>query len=128
MQKIMFIGNLVADPVKRATQSGKTLATFTVAVNEKHGQQDDATFYACTAWESKADPILQYLHKGDKVYVEGKAKARAFKDKAGEAKASLDVTVNQCEFLVTKKRGEAYDSDLKTDDGMTVVSNDDLPF
>lgn len=130
MQKTIIVGNLTADPVKRATPAGKVLATFTVAVNEKHGGQDEATFYNCTAWEKRADPILQYLHKGNKVAVEGRVKARAYKDKSGEPRASLDLTVENCEFLVTDKRGEAYDSDLKypAPDGMTVVNNEDLPF
>lgn len=131
MQKTQIIGNLVDDPIRKATQSGKELATFTVAVNEKHGDKDDATFYACTAWEKKAAPILTYLHKGDKVYCEGKVKARAYTTKNGEARASLDLTVDVCEFLVTKKRGDADDSNLTytpPENKMTKVDDPDLPF
>ncbi len=127
MQKLQIIGKLTADPVRKVTQTGKELATFTVAVNEKHGEKDDATFYSCTAWERKAGPILTYLHKGDKVYVEGKVKARAYKTQSGEERASLDVTVDTCEFLSLKPRGDAYDTGLR-DSGMTVVNDDEVPF
>ena len=128
MQKLQIIGNLTDNPVRRATQSGKELATFTVAVNEKHGQQDDATFYNCTAWEKRAAPILTYLHRGDKVYIEGKVKARPYKAKDGEPRASLDVTVDSCEFLSVKPRGDADDKGLKDTGGMTVVDDNELPF
>jgi single-strand DNA-binding protein len=128
MQKLQIIGKLTADPVRKATQSGKELATFTVAVNEKHGDKDDATFYACTAWERKAAPILTYLHKGDKVYVEGKVKARAYKTQSGEERASLDVTVDTCEFLSLKPRGDANDTGMNDGGRMTVVEDAELPF
>ena len=127
MQKTQIIGNLTADPVRRATPSGKQVATFTVAVNERHGDKDEATFYNCSAWERRADPICKVLHKGDKVYVEGKVRARAYTAKDGEQRASLDLTVDQCEFIVIHKPSDADDSGLK-DDGMTVVTGEDLPF
>lgn len=126
MQRTTIIGNLTADPVLRSTPDGKQVATFTVAVNEKRGDQDTATFYNCSAWERKAEPIVKYLTKGSKVYVEGKVKARAYRTKEGEQRASLDLVVNECEFLDRGKRGEAYDSDLK--DNFTKVDDPSLPF
>ena len=127
MQSTQIIGNLTADPVARATPSGKDLCTFTVAVNEKYGDKDEATFFNCTAWGKRSEPILRYLHKSDKVYIEGKVRARVYKTKEGEAKASLDLTVNTCEFLVTQRKGEAYDDDIKND-GFVEVKDDDMPF
>ena len=128
MQRTEIIGNLTADPVKRSTANGKTVTTFTVAVNEKYGGQDHATFFNCSAWGQIGEPIATYLHKGDKVFTEGRISARHYKTKSGEDRVSLELNVNKCEFLVTSKRGEAYDDDLKVDDGMTVVGNEDLPF
>lgn len=126
MQHTMIIGNLTADPVLRSTQDGKQVATFTVAVNEKRNGKDYATFYNCSAWEKRAEPIVKYLTKGSKVYVDGKVSARAYKTKDGEQRASLDLNVSTCEFLDTAKRGEAYDSDVKDD--FVKVDDPDLPF
>lgn len=124
MQSTQIIGNLTADPVARSTPSGKDLCTFTVAVNEKHGEKEDVTFYNCTAWERKSEPILRFLHRGDKVFIEGKVKARGYKNGDGEPRASLDLTVNSCEFLVIKK---TETNDLK-DSGFIEVKDDDMPF
>lgn len=73
------------------------LADFTVAVNSRKGE---ATFFKCTAWEKRADPILNYLHKGDKVAVIGPVSCRAYTAN-NEPRASLEVTVDECEFLST---------------------------
>jgi single-strand DNA-binding protein len=128
MNQLNIIGNLTADPQKYATQDGKTIASFTVAVNERRGGKDTATFFRCSAWEKRADPILRYLHKGDKVAVTGPVSLRTYTAKSGENRATLEVAVNDCEFLKTNK-GEAYDDDLKHDkSGMTVVSDEDVPF
>ena len=127
MNRYSFIGNLTADPVKRATQDGKVLATFAIAINEKRGETEYTTFVNCTAWERQADPILRYGYKGQKIYVEGKPSARPYKVKStGEDKASLDVKVERYEFL--SWRSDADDSGIKANDGMTIVNDDDCPF
>ena len=130
MLKIMFIGNLTADPVKYSTTSGKECAQFTVAVNEKHGGNEDTTYLRCTAWEKKGTPILQYCKKGSKIYIEGGPKASAYKDKkTGDPRASLDVNVYNYEFLSSKHSDadeEGYNANVN--DGMTVVPDEDVPF
>lgn len=130
MQKITFIGRLTDHPVKYETQNGAVCAKFTVAVNEKHSGEETATFFNCTAWDKKANPILQFTKKGNKIYIEGGVKARAYKDKkTGEPRASLDVNVYNYEFL-SERRSDADEEgyNVNTNDGMTVVTDEGLPF
>lgn len=123
MQKFFFTGNLTKDPVERATSSGKKVATFTVAVNERKG--DDALFLNCTAWERTADPIIKWARKGTKIAIIGRISAHAYTGKNGEPRAQIDVTVDNFEF-VGEKRSESDDSGLKYDGAIQV--DEDVPF
>jgi len=98
MQKLMIIGNVCADPEQRTTPNGKTVTNFTVAVSRK-GDKDKTDFFRCAAWGKTGEVCGQYLGKGKKVCVIGEVSARAYTDKQGEAKASLEVLVAEVEFL-----------------------------
>lgn len=98
MNKLTIIGNLTADPEMRSTPNGKTVTNFTVAVSRK-GDKDKTDFFRCAAWGKTGEVCGQYLSKGKKVCVVGEVSARAFTDKQGEAKASLEVFVTEVEFL-----------------------------
>lgn len=98
MQKLIIIGNVCADPEMRTTPNGKTVTNFTVAVSRK-GDKDKTDFFRCAAWGKTGEVCGQYLGKGKKVCVAGEVSARAYTDKQGEAKASLEVFVTEVEFL-----------------------------
>lgn len=103
MNRVTIIGRLTADPEMRATPNGKTVTNFTVAVSRK-GDKDKTDFFRCAAWGKTGEVCGQYLGKGKKVCVVGEVSARAYTDKQGEAKASLEVFVTEVEFL--SPRGE----------------------
>lgn len=98
MQRLVIIGNLTAAPEERTTPNGKTVTTFTVAVSRK-GDKDKADFFRCSAWGKTGEVCGKYLDKGKKVCVVGEVSARAYTDKSGEARASLEVFVTEVEFL-----------------------------
>ena len=81
LNKAMLIGNLTRDPEIRNTTSGQPVASFTVVTNyvwtDQAGQrQEKAEFHNIVAWRRLADICRQYLHKGSKVYVEGRLQTR----------------------------------------------------
>lgn len=81
LNKAMLIGNLTRDPEIRNTASGQPVASFTVVTNyiwtDQAGQrQEKAEFHNIVAWRRLADICRQYLHKGSKVYVEGRLQTR----------------------------------------------------
>ena len=51
MNKLIIVGNLTADPELRSTQSGNSVCNFTVAVNERRGEQQEAKFFRVAAWK-----------------------------------------------------------------------------
>ena len=142
MQKIIVIGNLTADPEMRATPNGKTVTNFTVAVSRK-GDKDKTDYFRCAAWNKTGEVCGQYLGKGKKVCVVGEVSARAYTDKQGEAKASLEVFVTEVEFLSPRSEErepvstampsysqEQLDHAKQTavDAQFTEITDGDLPF
>ena len=77
LNKAMLIGNVTRDPEMRNTPSGQSVASFSVATNfvwtDQSGQQQKKTeFHNIIAWRKLAEVCAKYLHKGSKVYVEGR--------------------------------------------------------
>jgi single-strand DNA-binding protein len=81
LNKAMIIGNLTRDPETRTTPAGQNVTTFSVATNftwtDQAGQkQKKAEFHNIVAWRKLGDICAQYLHKGSKVFIEGRLQTR----------------------------------------------------
>lgn len=72
MNNITIVGNLTHDPEVRFGSSGKARATFTVAVNEKRGEEEVAHFIRCTAFGELGENIAESLRRGHRVLVAGR--------------------------------------------------------
>jgi single-strand DNA-binding protein len=130
-----IVGNLGGDVVTREA-GGKSIASFSVAVNEKRGGKDETTWFRVTAWEKLADICSRYLSKGSQVLVEGRIKLNEYIDKQGAAKASLELTANKVVFLGGKGEGGGSGGTRRTDPGDVggpppmdpAGGSDDIPF
>ena len=131
MNSLMIIGNCTKDPELRTTPSGKTVCSFTVAVNKrkKIEGQPDADFFRVTAWDQLAEVCGKYLNTGKQVCVIGAVGVHAYQTQRGEAAASLEVLAREVEFLSPKQEetpAQPVQKDQQTQ--MEVVQTDDLPF
>ena len=109
VNKQILIGNLGKDPEVRTFQDGTKSCRFTVAVTEKGYQRRDGTQVPeHTEWfniylrGAKVDVAQQYLHKGDKVYIEGKTFTGEYTDQQGVKKTYTEVQCDVLELLTTK--------------------------
>lgn len=102
MNSCTIIGNLTRDPEYREVPSSSSggVCNFTVAVNRRGS--DDADFFRIAVWGKLGEVCAQYLAKGRKVYVRGAVSASAYVDKEDEARASLEITAQDVEFLSPK--------------------------
>ena len=132
MNKLTLIGNLTADPVLRATQSGTSVCSFTMAVNRRYPGPDGqkiTDFFRVVAWRGLADSCSKYLAKGKKAAVVGELQARTYEAKDGTTRLSLDVQADEVEFLSPKDEEKPEPKPRYTDpDTFEDVSSDDLPF
>ena len=101
MNKIFIIGNLTQDPEMRMTQNGKSVCTFSVAVNRrKHVDgQPDADFFRVIAWDQLGENCGKYLSKGKKVSVVGEISVHTYMKQGGDPGASMEVNAKEVEFL-----------------------------
>ncbi len=103
----VLIGRLTRDVEVRKTQSDKSVASFTVAVNKPYNKEHDhpeADFFGCVAWEGRADFIAKYFKKGDKIAVAGRLQTREW-EKDGVKQRVVELLVEDVEFV--EKRSDS---------------------
>ena len=132
MNKVILVGRLTRDPELRATTSGVSVASFTVACDRKYvkqGEERKADFINCIAWRQSAEAISRYFKKGDRIALEGTIQVRDWTDNDGKKRYATEVVVEQWEFAQSKTEGAPATSNTEADlDGFMPVDDDDLPF
>ena len=133
MNKVILMGRLTGDPEVRKTQDGKSIATYTLAVDRRVAKADQkADFIRCQCWEKKAEIAEKYFHKGIKLVVTGRIQTGSYKNRDGKTVYTTDVVVEDQEFAESKGNEEtAQTAPIQTapDDEFVPVPDDpDLPF
>jgi len=99
INQVILMGRLTRDPEQRTTTTGKTIASFSIAV-DRGGQEDQADFFNVTAWEKLGDLVIQYLAKGRRVLVQGRLRQDTWDDKeTGKKQSRIEVTATDVTFL-----------------------------
>jgi len=104
LNKVMIIGRLTRDPEVRNTPSGVTVASFAVATNliwtDQSGQrQEKVEFHNIVTWRRLAEICGQYLHKGSKVYLEGRLQTRDWVGQDNVKRYRTEIVVNNMIML-----------------------------
>lgn len=109
----IIVGNLTRDPETGTTESGVNWCRFTVAVRKRYAKEGepDAEFISVTAWRGLADNCAKYLAKGRKVCVTGESRAHGWLGTKGDARAEIQITADNVEFLSSSREGRAEPSD-----------------
>ncbi|MBI5221215.1 MAG: single-stranded DNA-binding protein [Candidatus Magasanikbacteria bacterium] len=107
LNKAMIIGNLTRNPETRTTPSGQTVTNFAVATNliwnDASGQrQQKVEYHNVVAWRKLADICAQYLHKGNKVYIEGRLQTRDWEGQDGVKRYRTEIVADNMIMLDTK--------------------------
>jgi single-strand DNA-binding protein len=104
LNKVMLIGNVGNDPEIRVTGSGVKVAKVSLATNrtwnDRSGQQQERTeWHRLNFWDRLADVVEQYVHKGDRLYVEGRIEYSQTEDDKGNVKYFTDIRVFEMVML-----------------------------
>ena len=101
---MILIGRLTADPEIRQTNSGKTVASYRLAVDRsvKSEGQPEADFINCTAWGKTGEFAEKYLHKGMKIAIEGRIQTGSY-EKDGQKHYTTEIIVDRHEFCESKR-------------------------
>lgn len=109
LNKVMLIGNVGRDPEVRYIDNGTPTASFSLATNTRGYTMPGGTevperteWHRVLCWGRLASVVERFVHKGDKLYVEGKLRTRSFTDKKGLTREYTEVWADQMELLSTK--------------------------
>lgn len=109
MNKVMLIGNVGKDPVVRYYEADQAVAQVTLATTEKgyvlpNGTQvpDHTDWHNLVFYRGLAKVVEKYVHKGDKLYVEGRVRYRLYDDKQGKRHHVTEIYVDNMELLTPR--------------------------
>lgn len=110
LNRAQIIGNLTRDPEMRYTPNGNAVCSFGVATNrrwrDKDGNnQDETQFHDIVAWGKLAEIISQILHKGNKVYIEGRLQTRQWEGQDGAKRSRTEIVAEN--FVALTPKGAA---------------------
>jgi single-strand DNA-binding protein len=134
LNKAMIIDNLGKDPEIRATPSGQSVATFSVATSEKfknkNGEQEERTErHNVVLWGKLAEIAGQYLTKGKTVYIEGRIQSRKWEGKDGHDRYTTEIVGDRMQMLGGKgDKGRGSDSSGGYSDDSDTFDPDNVPF
>ena len=99
INQVILMGRLTRDPEQRTTTSGRTVVSFSIAV-DRQTQDDQTDFFDITAWEKLGELVMQYLSKGRRVLVQGRLRQDSWDDKeTGKKRSRVEVTATDVTFL-----------------------------
>jgi single-strand DNA-binding protein len=141
MNKVILLGRMVKDPELKATTSGTSVCSFTVACDRKYtkqGEERKADFINCVAWQQSAESISKFFKKGQRIALEGRLEVRTWEGNDGKTNYATEVIVENWEFCQSKSETQANsyqsaenateDNFAGDIDGFMPVDEDDLAF
>lgn len=142
LNKVMLIGNLTRDPNLRFTPNGTAVCSFGIATNRSWTpsdggeKQEKVEYHNIVSWSKLAEICGQLLHKGDKVYVEGRLQTREWKSDDNQERKITEVVIDNM-MLLRSPSGASYSSsnndneseDMEETEAEDVEDvSDDIPF
>ena len=109
MNKVMLIGNVGKEPEVRYVDQGQAVARITLATTERgytlqNGTQvpDRTEWHNIILWRRLAETVERYVHKGDKLYIEGKLHYASYDNKQGQRQYYTEVWADSMEMLTPR--------------------------
>lgn len=147
VNKVILIGNVGKDPEVRYLDSGVAVATFSLATTDRaytlaNGTQvpERTEWHNIVLWRGLAETAEKYVHKGDKLYIEGKIKTRSYDDQSGVKRYVVEIFADSMEMLTPRGAAQsagAYVPPVQSQTGTAPSPQpgasadnpaDDLPF
>ncbi|MBR5037480.1 MAG: single-stranded DNA-binding protein [Prevotella sp.] len=136
MNKVMLIGNVGKDPEVRYYEQDQAVAQIRLATTEKgytlqNGTQipDRTDWHNIVFYRGLAKVVERYVHKGDKLYIEGRIRYRSYDDQKGIRQYVTEIIADNMEMLSPKQNTSAEQPTMVSENPVQPVNEDDrLPF
>ena len=107
--KVILIGNMVADPELKSTPNGVNVCSFRIAVGRKFVKANEAQqtdFIDIVAWRMQAEFIAKYFTKGKPILICGAIQSRNWEDKEGKKRTTVEVIADEVSFVERRSVSE----------------------
>ncbi len=140
VNKVILLGHLGQDPDIKYTPSGKALAKFSLATNERFKDrsgewQDRVEWHNILAWERLAEIVGEYVKQGSRVYIEGKLQTSSWEDRNSKEKKYRTEIVARELVLLGPRGSNADENDQENQEerepvhaGHGEITDEDIPF
>ena len=139
MNKVMLIGNVGKEPEVRYVDQNQPVARLTLATTERgytlqNGTQvpDRTEWHNIILWRKLAEIVERYVHKGDKLYIEGRIHYASYDDKQGRRQFYTEIWADNMEMLTPRTVAPTAPAAAAAQEGSAVTpdteQNKDLPF
>lgn len=144
LNKAQLIGNVGKDPDVRYLDSGVAVATFPLATTDRaytlpNGTQvpERTEWHNIVLWRGLAETAEKYVHKGDKLYIEGKIRSRSYDDQNGVKRYVVEIFADNMEMLTLRSaqpapaqpaQSAAPQQSAPAQSSQSADASDDLPF
>ncbi|WP_301707984.1 single-stranded DNA-binding protein [Bacteroides caecimuris] len=141
MNKVMLIGNVGREPEVRYVDQGVAVARLSLATTERgytlpNGTKvpDRTDWHNVVLWRRLAEIVEKYVHKGDKLYIEGRLRYSVYDDKQGKRHSITEVWADNMEMLTPKTLQMSQDvessgnTSVQSATGKSMEPENDLPF
>ena len=139
MNKIMLIGNVGKDPEVKYVEQGVAVARLSLATTERryalpNGTQvpDRTDWHNVILWRRLAEVVEKYVHKGDKLYIEGRVRYTTYDDKRGVRHNMTEIWADNMEMLSPKAQTSTLQSNISTTpiqpEESEISDDEKLPF
>lgn len=109
LNKVMLIGNVGKEPEVRYLDNGVAVASVVLATSERGYRLQNGTevperteWHNVVLWRRLAENVEKYVHKGDKLYIEGKICSRSYDDKNGVKRYITEIFADNMEMLTPR--------------------------
>ena len=136
-----MIGHVGTDPEVRYVEQGVAVARFRFATTEKgytlqNGTQvpDRTDWHNVILWRRLAEIVERYVHKGDKLYIEGRLRYSTYDNKQGQRQYVTEIWADNMEMLSPRPTSNVDRGALNTEHGSTdkqqteSASTEPMPF
>lgn len=137
LNKVMLIGNVGAEPEVRYVEQGVAVGSFRLATTDRAYTMQNGTqvperteWHNIVVWRKLAETVEKYVHKGDKLYIEGQIRTRSYDDRNGVKRYVTEVWADNMEMLSAPRQAQPAPAQPQAPAAETPAQpeNDGMPF
>lgn len=132
LNRVVLVGRLTKKPELKFTNKKTAIANFSLASNRSYKVSEDVkeevSYFDCVAWARLGEVIAEHCNKGEMIGLEGRLQQRSWEDKEGKKRKSVDVVVENFQFLTSRQLKDKGTNSLPLVEEGTSFKQNEIPY